>query len=123
MTKVGWLYTGRVRLGLPYGPVMPYVTGGAAVAGLLANEGFNMTAATPHVWGWVAGGGIELMPIPQWSLRAEFLHAAFQNSVETNDLFGAFPGFPVVTVKERDIDIFRVGVTYYLGKDKYITER
>jgi len=52
-TKVGWLYTGRVRLGLPVGSFMPYVTAGGAAAGLKASEGFNLTAASPHVWGWV----------------------------------------------------------------------
>lgn len=91
-TKVGWLYTGRVRLGLPVGTFMPYVTAGGAAAGLRATEGGNATGATPHVWGWVAGGGIELMAVSHLSLRLEYLHAGFTNSVEASDLIGGFPG-------------------------------
>jgi outer membrane immunogenic protein len=122
-TKVGWLYTGRARLGLPFGSVMPYVTAGGAVAGLRMAESNSISAATPHVWGWTAGGGIEFMPLPQWSFRAEFLHADFGNGVDANDLFGAFtPGFPPVTVKERNLNMVRAGLTFYFGADRYITE-
>lgn len=120
-TKVGWLYTGRVRLGLPVGTFMPYVTAGGAAAGLRASEGFNPTAATPHIWGWVAGGGIELMAVSRLSLRAEYLHAGFVNSVEASDMPGGFlPAQPVVSVKERGLDVFRAGLTYYLGSDRGI---
>ena len=120
-TKVGWLYTGRARLGLPFGSVMPYVTAGGAVAGLKMIEFNSPSSATPHVWGWTAGGGVEFMPLPQWSFRAEFLHADFGNSVEANDLFG-FTGLPVVTVKERNLNMVRAGLTFYFGADRYITE-
>lgn len=37
-TTLSWLYTGRARAGLPFGSFMPYVTGGAAVAGLKPTE-------------------------------------------------------------------------------------
>jgi outer membrane immunogenic protein len=120
-TKVGWLYTGRARLGLPFGSVMPYVTAGGAVAGLKMIEINSPSSATPHVWGWTAGGGIEFMPLPQWSFRAEFLHADFGKGVEANDLFG-FTGIPPVTVKERNLNMVRAGLTFYFGADKYITE-
>ena len=46
-------------------------------------------------------------------------HSAF-NSVEAVDIVGGFPGFPLVTVRERNINLFRVGVTYYLGADRGI---
>jgi hypothetical protein len=58
-------------------------------------------------WGWVAGGGIELMAVPHFSLRVEYLHAGFTNSVETSDLVGGFAGGPPVNVKERGVDIVR----------------
>ena len=118
-TKVGWLYTGRVRLGLPVGSFMPYVTAGGAAAGLKASEGFNLTAASPHVWGWVAGGGIELMAVSRLSLRVEYLHAGFTNAVEAADLVGGFAGTAVVKVREPNVDIVRGGLTWYLGADKF----
>jgi opacity protein-like surface antigen len=100
---------------------MPYVTAGGAAAGLLANEGFNPTGASPHIWGWVAGGGMELMAVSHFSLRLEYLHTGFTNSVEASDIPGGFPGVPVINLKQRDIDIVRGGLTYYLGSDKGIT--
>ena len=119
-TKVGWLYTGRVRVGLPVGSFMPYVTAGGAGAGLIASEGFSPTGASPHVWGWVAGGGIELMAVSRLSLRVEYLHAGFVNAVEAAELSGGFlPAIPVVSIKEPSVDIVRAGLTWYLGADKF----
>ena len=121
-TKLGWFYTGRVRLGLPYGPVMPYVTAGGMVTGIKAIESSVLTGASPHLWGWVAGGGLEFMPLPQWTIRGEFLHADMSNSVEANDLPGGFVfgGGASTSISEHNINIFRVGISYYLGADKGI---
>jgi outer membrane immunogenic protein len=123
-TKVSWFYTGRARLGYPIGPFMPYVTGGGIVAGLKALEDGVQSGASPHLAGWVAGGGLEFMPVPQWTIRAEYLHAALVNKMEATDLLGYLPGETgTVTITQHDINMVRVGLTYYLGKDKYITER
>jgi opacity protein-like surface antigen len=122
-TKLAWFYTGRVRLGVPYGPVMPYVTGGAMVTGLKVVEGFsNPSGASPHLWGWVAGGGLEIMPIPQWVIKGEFLHGDMSSTFQPNDIAGAFaPGSGLANISEHNINIFRFGITYYLGADKGIT--
>jgi outer membrane immunogenic protein len=122
-TKLAWFYTGRVRLGVPYGPVMPYITGGAMVTGLKVIEGFtNPSGASPHLWGWVAGGGLEIMPIPQWVIRGEFLHGDMSSTFQANDIAGAFgAGTGLANVSEHNINIARIGITYYLGADKGIT--
>jgi outer membrane immunogenic protein len=117
-TKLGWLYTGRARLGVPFGSIMPYVTGGGAVAGLRAVEAIFPTGASPHVWGWTAGGGFEFMPLPQWSFRAEYLHADFGNAVDATDGFGT--GVGGNSARERNVNIVRFGLTYYLGSDRGI---
>jgi outer membrane immunogenic protein len=121
-TTLGWFYTGRVRLGVPYGPVMPYVTGGGMVTGIKTVEGGAASGASPHLWGWVAGGGLEVMPLPQWTIRGEFLHADMTNNFEGNDLNGGFilGGGAPVTVTEHNINIVRFGITYYFGADKGI---
>jgi outer membrane immunogenic protein len=120
-TKLSWFYTARARLGVPYGPVMPYVTGGAMVTGLKVAEGNSPSGASPHLWGWVAGGGLEFMPLPQWTLRGEFLHADMSSNLEANDLNGGFFfGNGVTTVSEHNINIVRFGITYYLGADRGI---
>jgi outer membrane immunogenic protein len=112
-TKLSWFYTGRVRLGLPLGPVMPYVTGGGIVGGLKVTEGtFSPSGANPHLAGWVAGGGVEFMVLPQWTIRGEYLHADLSGHMDATDLS--------FTVTEHNINIVRVGLTYYLGADKGI---
>lgn len=58
------------------------------------------------------------MPLPQWSLRVEYLHADFGNSADANDFFGVGIGGNSVT--ERNVNIVRGGLTYYLGADKGI---
>jgi outer membrane immunogenic protein len=115
-TKLSWFYTARARLGVPYGPVMPYVTGGAMVTGLKVEEDNSPSGASPHLWGWVAGGGLEIMPLPQWAIRGEFLHGDMSSKFEANDLNGG----AFVTVTERNINIVRFGITYYLGADRGI---
>jgi opacity protein-like surface antigen len=71
--------------------------------------------------GWVAGGGLEFMPLPQWTLRGEFLHADMSSNLEANDLNGGFFfGNGVTTVSEHNINIVRFGITYYLGADRGI---
>jgi outer membrane immunogenic protein len=123
-TKVSWFYTGRARLGYPVGPIMPYVTGGGIVAGLKAVESGVLSASSPNLAGWVAGGGVEFMPLPQWTVRAEFLHAAISGKMEAVDLTGYLPGETgTVTITQHEINMVRVGLSYYLGSDKYITAR
>ena len=116
-TKLAWFHTGRARLGLPFGAFMPYVTGGAAAIGLKDRAGSsNESAVDPRLWGWVVGGGLEFMVLPQWTLRAEYLHADFPGSLIANDI--GF--FGTTSITERNVNIFRVGVSYYLGRDQGI---
>jgi outer membrane immunogenic protein len=122
-TKVSWFYTGQARLGYPIGPVMPYVTGGGIVVGIKAVEASVPSQANPHLAGWVVGGGLEFMPLPRWTIRAEYLHAALSNKMEATDLIGYIPGETSVTITQHDINMVRLGLTYYPGSDKYITER
>jgi hypothetical protein len=88
------------------------------VSGLKASEIGSPSGADPHVWGWVAGGGLEIMPLPQWVIRGEFLHADMTSKFLANDLFATL--VEPVTVTEHNINIFRVGISYYLGADKGI---
>ena len=77
---------------------MPYVTGGGIVVGIKVVEASVSSQANPHLAGWVAGGGLEFMPLPQWTIRAEYLHAALGNKMEATDLIGYIPGETPVTI-------------------------
>jgi len=79
-----WLATFRGRAGFTTGPILFYVTGGAAWANLkLADQVCFPTAAVPACatgannnsrLGWTFGGGLEWMFAPNWSVKAEYLY-------------------------------------------------
>jgi opacity protein-like surface antigen len=84
---LNYLGTVRGRLGYLVTPtVQAYGTGGLAYGGVLSNTalftrrigGTNTTLANPAfqdtLVGWTAGGGVEWMFMPNWSLKAEYLH-------------------------------------------------
>lgn len=87
--KLDWLGTARARLGLAFGNVLPYVTGGFAYA----HE--NLSQPAPGAWsigttptGWTAGAGIEYAFARNLSVRAEYLY------VDLSKVSGSVPGDP-----------------------------
>lgn len=113
----GWdgLLTLRARLGYTVGTTMFYGTAGYAamhsneiVAG---NDTDEADAATGWRNGWVVGAGVEHKFTDRWSVKAEYLHADFE------DLSGAtgYPGNYSATQvykMESSLDLFRLGVNY-----------
>lgn len=93
-----WLSTIRGRLGVTHGPWLIYGTGGLATTDRDYEAVFTDTFATAHesassthnVMGWVAGGGVEAKTSKHWSLKGEFLHAAFGDSTVTSTNLTAF---------------------------------
>jgi opacity protein-like surface antigen len=81
-----YLATIRAKLGVPIGPVMPFITGGAAftrdkivVAGVSSHE---------DKVGWAAGGGVDLELTRALTLRGEVIHYAFPDR-DVGGLFDA----------------------------------
>jgi len=117
--------TFRARIGAAMDNVMPYVTGGLAVASLYAQEGdvpvngraagLGLTAAglgSTSVRGWTAGVGIEAMFGPHWSAKMEYLYADFGNRAVFDDNVG---GVIVPEHVKFTANILRVGVNYRFG--------
>jgi outer membrane receptor protein involved in Fe transport len=90
--KIEWLGTLRGRVGLAVAPyAFAYVTGGAAVAGLLTSGtvfGFPLAGAAFPTnpfsnlavnAGWTAGGGIEARLSGHWTGKIEYLYMDFGN--------------------------------------------
>jgi outer membrane immunogenic protein len=104
---IPWFATIRGRLGYAAGPWLFYGTGGAA----WQNYKLSVTAPGGSVSdnatkaGWTAGGGVEWMFAPQWSLKAEYLYMDTGNTNVT--LFGT-----TFTGHARN-NIARVGVNYH----------
>ena len=77
-----WMATVRGRLGLAFGQVLVYGTGGVAFARF--SDAWGRTFAGGRDFakdetrsGWVAGGGLEYMLSRNWTVRVEGLYADF----------------------------------------------
>jgi outer membrane immunogenic protein len=64
--------------------------------------------------GWAAGGGVEWAFLPNWTVRAEYLHLQFDAVTEDRSKSAAFPGLFITAHVSSNvgIDIARVGLNY-----------
>lgn len=108
-TKLDWLGTARARLGLAFGNVLPYVTGGFAYG----RE--SISQSTPTTWsigstptGWTAGAGIEYAFAHNLSVKAEYLY------VDLSGTSAAIPGDTagVLESTHPTLNIVRAGVDW-----------
>lgn len=103
-----WLGSARLRVGQTWGPVLAYVTGGAAfgdqrltVAGAGASNDWR--------YGWTAGGGIEAQLSKVMALRVEVLRYDFADKAATLSS-------GLLTDKIGDVEtIGRVGISFKLN--------
>jgi outer membrane immunogenic protein len=76
-TRDRWFASARGRLGWTVIPnLLLYGTAGAAFGDLRETVDFFGSASTNRV-GWAAGAGVEWMVMPNWSIKAEYLHYDF----------------------------------------------
>lgn len=90
---IDWLASARARLGVAYGPWLPYVTGGAAFGGFDfagGPAGGPLTTFESTEIGWTAGGGLERLLSERVSAGVEYRYTDFGD--ETGELLPAFPG-------------------------------
>jgi len=80
-----WFGTVRGRLGYAFGPTLIYGTGGFAFGGIQYKIGYTNIVSVGSLsndetlTGWAAGGGVEYMVSPAWSIKAEFQHLDLGN--------------------------------------------
>ncbi len=79
------MITGRIGW-LPTPDWLLYVKGGAVWTELQADVvdtgvGFNTATVSKTDLGWTAGGGVEWMFIPQWSVKVEYLFLGFERQI------------------------------------------
>jgi outer membrane immunogenic protein len=132
--KIDFIGTLRGRLGwTPTAPLLFYMTGGLAYGHTRTDVSFTshftscntctddpFTSASTDEWraGWTAGGGVEWMFGPHWSLKGEYLYYDLGNVSLDNLLDQRSVGRPFVTVGIRSEahykgNIARVGVNYH----------
>jgi len=126
--------TVRARIGQTFDRLMVYGTGGVAFADIKTTVGVNClaegcgqsfgentTAATFSNFktGWAAGGGIEWMFSPNWSVRAEYLHIDLGKVSNTLNLTtdNCEGSGPCGVTWSRDVryDTVRAGLSYRFG--------
>lgn len=79
-SKLDWLGTARARLGLAFGNILPYVTGGFAYGRVDtfggAPAGFSIDQT---LTGWTAGAGLEYAITHNLSFKTEYLYVDLSN--------------------------------------------
>lgn len=126
--KIEWLGTVRMRMGLAVQNTMAYVTGGLAYGRVknVFNDGdelcspFGAAGCAVIVseskvrWGWTAGGGIEHMWSPNWSIKAEALFVDLGRSTATLNYDDGGPKVAKVKFSNKAV-IGRIGINYRWG--------
>jgi outer membrane immunogenic protein len=126
--KLNWFGTTRGRVGLANGPVLTYVTAGAAYGGTETSLTTTLNGATAASSvsatksGWTWGTGVEAALGGNWTAKAEYLYVDLGSSSASNTIttLGAVALPPFVStanVKNRD-QIFRGGINYHFGPDQ-----
>jgi len=118
--KLTWFGTTRARLGWATGPVLTYVTAGAAYGG--TETGLTTTAGglttslvtTSTKSGFVWGTGVEAALGGNWTAKAEYLQMDLGSSAVTNVLPATTSTF---STKHQE-QLFRGGVNYRFGPDQ-----
>jgi outer membrane immunogenic protein len=129
-TKENWVTTARARLGYAVDKWLLYVTGGAAWARIVSQNGFTPIgplaglAVTANDQqsdtrsGWTIGGGLEYMLPYNWSIRAEYLYVKIPSYTTFNPGTGNGPllqGNPVNLQHDLSNNIVRFGLAYTFG--------
>jgi len=72
-----WFGTARARVGFAISNALLYGTAGLAIGDLKAE--FGGLSETKTLFGWVAGGGLEVGFTPNWSAKIEYLYMDLGN--------------------------------------------
>jgi outer membrane immunogenic protein len=114
-TDVAWLATFTARLGYSWGPGLIYAVGGAAWAG----DRFGVTspqtiARSDEVkLGWLVGGGLEYMFIPNWTLFVEYNFMDF-GQVKPDWTISPPASFAGANI-DQQIHVVKAGINFRFG--------
>jgi outer membrane immunogenic protein len=135
--SLSYLGTARGRIGYEFTPTMlVYATGGLAYGGVKSssdiwqnnlfdgvpdNAGFASSGSYSKLrTGWVVGGGVEWMFMPNWSLKAEYLHydlgrATYaMGSLAFSDPDLVYASAPAASTRFNG-NIARIGIDYHFS--------
>ncbi len=124
--------TVRGRFGYAFNNLLVYGTGGWAWghgtnttqftclgSGCPGTSALTPTSPAPtsvdvNPRGWAAGGGVEWAFLPNWTLRAEYLHLQFDGVTEDRSKSGIIPSLFITSHVSSNVgvDLVRVGMNY-----------
>ncbi len=135
-TEIENFGTVRARLGYAFNNLLLYGTGGWAWGqgtnkiqftclgpGCPQTSGIPPTSPAPigvdvNPFGWAAGAGAEWAFLPNWTLRAEYLHLQFNGVTEDRSKSSSFSPSLFVTShvsSNMGVDTVRIGVNYLIN--------
>jgi len=110
-TNMRAIGTARGRIGISVLPnVMGYLTGGLAYADIHATRDVGATESDDWRAAAVVGGGVEVMILPRWSLKAEYLYTTFPGVATT---YVVTASQTPVAATERNVQILRAGLNWH----------
>lgn len=108
---VDWLSTGRLRVGYAFERLMPFISGGVALAGVKGtfdSPGLACTCSVDDMTvGWTVGGGLEWAIQDEWSAKLEYLYVSLSNPSIDGDNTLFTPG---VGTGNYDFSVVRLGI-------------
>ncbi|EJW11518.1 outer membrane protein [Rhodovulum sp. PH10] len=118
-TKIGdWYGMITGRLGYSWDRMMIYVKGGAAfvdVENTLTDTFFGFSSSTSDtITTWTVGGGVEWALDPNWSIKAEYMYIALDET-QTQGAFVTGVGTVVNDIQIDGIHTAKVGLNYRFG--------
>lgn len=111
LNRMDMFGTVRARAGYAFDRLMPYVTGGLAVAHFkhVWTERDDVSDSWPDFGGnkvgWTLGAGVELALSERWTVKTEYLHADFGDVVSMNE-----DGYRLKV--DRAVNTVRFGLNY-----------
>jgi outer membrane immunogenic protein len=115
-SRIDKLATGTGRIGYAADRVLPYVKGGFAWVHDESHDispttgGGSIAANSAGVFGWTAGGGIEVAFRPNWSWKIEYNHIDLGTNAFTFTQPGLSGTFPLQI--KQTVDDVLIGVNY-----------
>jgi outer membrane immunogenic protein len=112
--RVIWFGTARGRAGVTFpgwSNLLVYGTGGFAYADVQRNRGWSQNSSVQT--GWTAGGGVEWMFLPNWSVKAEYLYTDVSGGAQNR---GWNPGIGLNNVNNHTrFHTVRAGLNYHFN--------
>ena len=110
VTDVASVFTARGRVGFAYGPFLPYLTAGLALANVEVDINNGLGEGDENLLGYAIGLGSEYAVTDRFTLKADLIYTDFKDFEVEVDAGG---GSTVTDEIETDVMMLRVGANFH----------